>query len=63
MLKINPGTSIGQKGEILTTGFHSGKTNEGAGKNLPESKSSRKEREKSFLKATFSLSVMDLLFS
>ena len=31
-----------QKGEILTAGFQSGKTNEGAGKNLPETKNSRK---------------------
>lgn len=30
ILKINPRTSIGQKGEILTRGSHSGKTNEGA---------------------------------
>ena len=41
------------EGEILTRGSHSRKTNEGAGKNLPETKKSRKQCEKSFLKASF----------
>lgn len=41
------------EGEILTRGSHSGKTNEGGGKNLPETKKSRKQCEKSCLKASF----------
>lgn len=51
------------EGEILTRGSHSGKTNEGAGKNFPETKKSRKQCEKSVLKSKFSVYVMDLLLS